>query len=53
MSHQQQTDQRACVVRQQDGTYRVWVEGAVGVLLASSLADAMHLAYQLSPVFPQ
>ena len=39
---------RASIARQGDGTYRVLIEGTVGVLLATSLADAMALAYQLS-----
>jgi hypothetical protein len=39
---------RCSIARQRDGTYRVLIEGTVGVLLATSLADAMALAYQLS-----
>ena len=38
---------KVSVVRQADGTYRVLIEGCLGVLLASSLADAMALAYRL------
>jgi len=36
------------IARQGDGTYRVLLEGCVGVLFAASLADAMALAYQLA-----
>jgi hypothetical protein len=39
---------KASVVRQGDGTYRVLIDGCVGVLLATSLADAMALAYRLA-----
>ena len=35
------------IVRQSDGTYRVLIDGSVGVLLATSLVDAMALAYRL------
>ena len=35
------------IARQSDGTYRVLIDGCVGVLLATSLADAMALAYRL------
>ena len=38
---------KCSIARQSDGTYRVLIEGAVGVLLATNLADAMALAYTL------
>jgi hypothetical protein len=39
---------KAAITRQPDGTYRVLIHGTVGVLLATSLADAMDLAYRLA-----
>ena len=39
---------KASVVRQSDGTYRVLIEGCLGALLATSLPDAMALAYRLA-----
>ena len=38
---------RASIARQSDGTYRVLLAGTVGALWATSLADAMALAYSL------
>ena len=38
---------KAAITRQPDGTYRVLLAGTVGALWATSLADAMALAYRL------
>ena len=36
------------IVRTPDGRYRVLLMGCVGAVWATSLADAMHLAYTLT-----
>ena len=42
-----QTPFMASIYRTSDGTYRVLLAGTVGALWASSLGDAMALAYGL------
>ncbi len=43
---------KVSVVRLADGSYTVMVAGVVGVLSATSLADAMSLAYSLATCTP-
>ena len=38
---------RAAMMRQPDGSYRIWIEGTVGVILAATFAEAMQTLYRL------
>lgn len=45
-----ESDQRPfmAAIWRQGGQYRIAIQGCVGVLITSTLAEAMQLAYQLS-----